>query len=66
VIKTTLTGRQRHRVEKRLFGREVLVLQVELRDSGFHVDNTGYGQDVDITYWRDARVTDISTQEKAA
>jgi hypothetical protein len=66
VIKTTLTGRQRYRVRKSVFGGESLVLQVEIRESGFHVDHTGCGQDVGITYWRDARVTDISTQEKTA
>jgi hypothetical protein len=70
--KQTLTGRTRHRsmiISKLLFrgDEEVkLVLQVEVREVGEAVVCHGTGihdeltRDVDITWWRDAKVEDLA------
>jgi hypothetical protein len=56
----TKTGAKRHRVETSWFRKPLVVLQVEVHAKGY---DPGFGTDVDYSYWRDARVEDI-TEEK--
>ena len=54
-----LTGKTRWRSQRRFFGREELVLQVEW--AGTEVRWNGYYADSeDASYWRDARSEDIA------
>jgi len=60
-IHVKATGRQRHRVVARLFGREKLVLQVEER--GLVTSCIGGVVECDwCTWWRDARATDLALE----
>jgi len=63
----TLTGRWRHKAEKRWFRKEpVLVLQVEKRHKGFHITNNGGVVDsrpYDFKLWHDAKVEDLRELE---
>lgn len=53
------TGRRRHRSQRRLFGREELVLQIEWR--GLHTYCIGGYVDSDwIKFWRDATSADLT------
>lgn len=55
------TGNTRYRVQQRLWGTPVLVLQVELREKGNIVDDSfGSSRNVDYTYWTDASIEHIS------
>lgn len=57
MITTKLTGNTRYRVQPRLWKTPLLVLQVELNDSGYCVDDSyGSGRNIDYTYWVDASV----------
>lgn len=59
----TRTGRTRHAVRTRWFREPMMVLQVEVRSKGYECDPQGGGRDVDYTYWRDARLEDLTVQE---
>src|SRR5690349_2607285 len=59
MLKDSLTGNRRVRCQKRLFRAPVLVLQVEVRTSGYEVDGHGGGRDLNFVWWRDAQVEDI-------
>jgi len=54
----TLTGKQRFRSERPLFGAERLVLQVQVAYHGVEFLG-GFADTVDYTFWRDARTTDL-------
>ncbi len=56
----TYTGRRRYRLEDRVFRAPLLVLQVEIREQGYRPCHTGYGDDIDRCFWRDATLEDIS------
>lgn len=54
---TKLTGNKRYRLEKSFFGKEKLILQVEV--SGTHFFSAGPSiEHEDACYWRDATFTD--------
>jgi hypothetical protein len=57
--KTELTGRTRHRALKRWLKPTLLVLQVEERTHGWHIDRYGLSQEIDRKDWRDADVRDF-------
>jgi hypothetical protein len=58
-----LTGRTMHRLHRTLFGKNLLVLQVEVHRTGtYHCPDPqdwGMSWDVDEKFWRDATVTDL-------
>ena len=54
---TKLTGARRYRIEKSFFGKEKLILQVEV--SGLHCFSAGPSIEHEkVTYWRDATFAD--------
>lgn len=59
------TGRKRLRTKERLLREPLLVLQVEIREKGAYKDGHGLTQDVDRTFWRDARVQDMTIDDKS-
>jgi hypothetical protein len=61
-----LTGKTRHRIETRLFRQPLLILQVEVHDSGYRLDGWGGTDTVDEHYWRDATVEDMTYAQRAA
>lgn len=60
----TYTGRNRHRVEKRAFRKPLLVLQIEIREQGYKPCPSGYGDEIDRCFWRDATLEDVSIEAK--
>jgi hypothetical protein len=54
-----LTGKTRLRVKKSLFGSS-LVYQVEVKETGVHFDHYGDSRGYEQTFWRDARVEDVT------
>lgn len=57
-----LTGRRRFRVQTRLFGQPLLVLQVEKEIK--HYDDIGaFGEVTYVKEWFDARVQDVTAGE---
>lgn len=60
----TLTGRRRFR-SKRKWGRETLILQVEVNRSQYDWDY-GYGRTSKWTEWRDATTKDLTVEEVTA
>lgn len=67
-MKRTLTGRTRTREQFRLFGKNKLILQVEVSVKGVQnnydpTDPLFIGEDIEIDYteWRDATLDDVST-----
>lgn len=60
-----LTGRTRYRVHTPLFGCSLVVLQVEVRHGEGPLDFNMLPAYHAGTAWRDARVSDITTKEKA-
>lgn len=55
-----LTGKRRYRFKKGLFGKESVILQVEVECSYEDFDyNTGYGHTFKSTKWRDANYNDL-------
>lgn len=58
------TGRKRLRTKEGLLREPLLVLQVEIREKGTYKDRHGFTQDVDRTFWRDARVQDMTIDGK--
>lgn len=58
------TGRKRLRTKERLLRDPLLVLQVEIREKGTYLDRHGFTQDVNRTFWRDARVQDMTIDGK--
>jgi hypothetical protein len=59
----TPTGRRRFRVQRRIFRDDVVVLQVEYHG----LSTTWCAGQIDsewITYWRDARVADLTVEER--
>jgi hypothetical protein len=68
-ITRTLTGQQRYRQKKRLFGAPLLVLQVEVRESGVRFVNYNVSieaETIDRTFWRDAEPGDFLPVPMAA
>lgn len=59
------TGNTRHRLDKRLFQPPVLVLQIEVTCGDGPPDSNGLPSWLSATYWRDARVEDL-TQTKGS
>jgi hypothetical protein len=59
MLTETLTGRTSHRTYKPLFRKIVLVLMVEVHKEGYEPDSHGDGRDIDVTYWRDAKASDL-------
>jgi len=59
MTKREMTGKMRCRLHKRLFGEPLLVLQVEIHETGFTVEYPGCEFEVDEKYWRDAKATDL-------
>jgi hypothetical protein len=56
------TGRRRHRSQRRLFGREELVLQVEFKAK--HIYPLGPSVEIDrVKFWRDAKSSDLTISE---
>ncbi|HEX5126384.1 MAG TPA: hypothetical protein VFW00_06565 [Rhodocyclaceae bacterium] len=65
-VTANLTGKTRHRIYKPLFGRPLLVLQVEEHREGYSPgEMAGDGCDVDYSFWRDATAEDITTKAKS-
>jgi hypothetical protein len=67
MIKRTLTGYRRYRVQTYWLRKPLVVLQVEVNDKGYYIDNAGGcidTVDVDKTFYIDARVEDITLLEK--
>lgn len=60
----TLTGRRRYRIQRRWFRAPLLVLQVEERRCGYTDDAHGLGRRYSSIQWRDARVEDLTLEEK--
>lgn len=60
----TLTGRTSYRVETRLFRKQLVVLQVEVRAKGYEYGPYGHVTEVDQLYWQDATVEDITARSK--
>jgi hypothetical protein len=59
MVTSTYTGRTRLRLYKPLFRKPLLVLEVEIRVTGYQVtDANGGGRDLDYTHWRDATIED--------
>jgi len=58
MLTETLTGRKSHKTYKPIFGKTKLVLIVEVNRKGYEPDPDG-GRDIDITYWREARASDL-------
>lgn len=54
----TLTGATRYRIQSRVFGGPVLVLQVEVRRRITPADD---GLEGEYPVWRDAKVEDLET-----
>lgn len=62
MIKVTLTGKIRYRVQPQIFRKPLVVLQVQQHFKGYQVDDAmGSGHDVDHDEWRDADVEALST-----
>lgn len=61
----TFTGRKRLRTKERLLRELLLVLQVEIREKGTYLDEHGLDRDVNRTFWRDARVQDMTIDDKS-
>ena len=61
MCETKLTGKRRHRVKKTIFGNDMLVLQVQVTGSRTYCIGP-YVETDDVTYWRDARVEDLSVE----
>ena len=60
----TLTGRKRYRHKSRLFGKPVLVLQLEYTYvKHYDLGGSGYFDHETITQWRDATVEDLTNME---
>lgn len=57
-----LTGRRRYRVQRRMFGKSVLVLQVEEVWEGWH-NFAGHLDRSTGKQWRDARLEDLTTAD---
>lgn len=59
-----LTGRKRYRVHKSIFGKHLLVLQLEEHVTGtsFDMEPNGWvdSRDYDFKHWRDANIEDIT------
>jgi hypothetical protein len=63
MIEEELTGRTGYRIQKRFLRPTLVVLQVEVRQYGYYMVNSGgrvESEDVDRTYYRDATVQDIT------
>lgn len=61
----TLTGRTRYRSTRTWFGREYLILQVEVE--GFVATNLGYCVDCETRrWWRDATTEDLTSNQITA
>ena len=63
-MSVTPTGKRRHRLQKGRgwFGQDVLVLQIEV--SGYESQYCGgYIDHVQVKYYRDARVEDLTMEE---
>ena len=58
VTEVRLSGNKRYRVERRLFGRDLVVLQLEWEGTQTYSDGGGI-QIEPVTVWRDARPEDI-------
>ena len=60
---TTLTGNTRCRVQKRLFKKPLLVLQVEVRHQGYNYgDDSSQSGHYDYLGWRDACTEDLQLE----
>jgi hypothetical protein len=59
--KPALTGKTRHRIDRRIFGSDKIILQVEERCTGFESDDyfNSPPNDVDYLRWRDALPEDL-------
>lgn len=66
-MSTTLyyTGRKRLRTKERLLREPLLVLQVEIHEKGTYWDRDGSDRAVDRKFWRDARVQDMTIDDKS-
>lgn len=65
MIKVKLTGKRRHRIEKRMFRHPLMVLQVEVHETGTTTMLLGGSIDIiDINakYYRDARAEDLTVE----
>ena len=65
----TATGKRRYRVVSRLFGSDLVVLQIEYKETGrSHMYNVGGRVEIDnlpdCTYWEDAKPEDIMQIEE--
>lgn len=58
-----LTGRRRYRHHTRLSGKSLLVVQVEVAGTDVRFLG-GSVEHVNVRYWRDARVEDLSEHER--
>lgn len=62
-----LTGKTRHRIHKPLFGKSMMVAQVEVSRKGWarDMEPSGYMSSswVEDSYWRDMRVEDMLGKE---
>lgn len=56
----SLTGKKGYRIKKRMWGKPLLVLQVEERHKGHSSDPYDFGKDSDYTRWRDATIEDLT------
>jgi hypothetical protein len=60
----TLTGRKRYRHKNRLFGKPLLVLQLEYTYvKTYDLSGSGYFDHQTITHWRDATAEDLTIME---
>ena len=55
-----LTGQKRYRVKKPIFGKQLLILQVQVKRYGTNYDPYGIGNEYEFTMWRDATIEDMS------
>mgnify|MGYP001092263400 CR=1 FL=1 len=61
-METTITGRTRHRLQKRFMDTTLLVLQIEKRTLGVDYSQDvagGIGKDIDSISWYDATIEDL-------
>ncbi len=60
MVKHKLTGKVRHRYQRKWFGSGYLVVQVEVHVGGYQVIDVHGGHDINSYYWRDATIEDVS------
>ena len=62
-VTVKLTGLTRYRVHRPLFGKQILILQVEKHYEGYAPDGWGFGESVNCYRWSDATPEDITTKD---